>query len=278
MEKLDGNKKIIANVWITRPIEDNVALFNSEIRAIKNLQFLNFNIIGKNKVFGLTTKMYEGTVIENNLLSGKITGNEYVAGITLRQDETHEIKRIDSDIIISASGPNVGGLVVEQENGIIELVHVGGDIVGTNNVGGIVANQKVFGVIRNSYVTGFIRGNQIVGGIAGYSEGMGNANYFNGDLDCADYCGVILGKFTPGIEFLNCYYPRRLSVNNQNTAMGTIINPRFTKDSFGGFIFSDKDGPWNFVSGELPTFKKGIFDFCRTIDKESVLWKRLLKV
>lgn len=121
----DGQNHTIFNLYINRPKEDNVGLFrqvnnlDSVSHYIKNVFLDNVNITGKNNVGALIglADMY-GIQMNNIIVSGKINGNNKVAGLVgfSQPKISSGISNTFVDINIESNKGNVDALTTGGTN------------------------------------------------------------------------------------------------------------------------------------------------------------------
>jgi hypothetical protein len=221
----DGQGHKINNLYINRPNQENIGLFNHLKGAtVKNLNLLNADITGASYTGGLVAAAVSGTVISNVSVSGAVTGDHETGGF--------------------AGGMWGSEITMSYNNATV--IAINGD-VDANSVGGISGNF-INSTISNVYNTGDVSGNWDVGGIAGweqnstirqtYSTGIIklNSNKVNNDV------GAIIGKVNGGSNTFadNYYNDRTSSTIGQHKGGGISLSSSEMKmqSSFNGFDFS----------------------------------------
>ena len=143
----DGDGHEISGLFIDRPDEDNVGLFDS---------------------------ILTGAVIENlGIVNGSMTGNSNVGSIA--GGSMGAINRSYSGE--SVSGKMCVGGLVGHNGGTVTNSYVTGNVSGDMYVGGLVAMHSK-GDVSNSYVTGSVSGDVRVGALVGYYVGGSVNNSF----------------------------------------------------------------------------------------------------
>jgi hypothetical protein len=85
----------------------------------------------------------------------------------------------------------VGGLVGENEHGIVSDSHCTGGVVGKQHAGGLVGVNR--GTVSNCYFVGGAIGEDYVGGVAGGNVGDVVGTYFTGSVTGRDEVGGVAG-------------------------------------------------------------------------------------
>jgi hypothetical protein len=79
----DGQGHTISNLYMNRPSEDGVSFFGLLITGtVKNLGLVDVEITGAWGVAGIVSEMDTNSLIENSFVTGDITGEAFVGGIT----------------------------------------------------------------------------------------------------------------------------------------------------------------------------------------------------
>lgn len=198
----DGGKYSISNLYINRPLENNIGLFgyvghvssNTESTTLKNIILINVSIKGAKNVGSLIGKVTgnENTIIEYcSSVDGDIYGDASVGGligslnswIETQNGTNNPILRYSfSNNLVSSSDNgshlNFGGLVGNLQAGTIMDSYSRGIVTvnSGNKIGGLVGTADYRGTVVNSYSTGEVTStNSInVGGLVGNISGDGN--------------------------------------------------------------------------------------------------------
>lgn len=209
----NGNGHIIYNLYINRPYQDNVGLFGATsngghldtIIIVRNLKLIGVQVVGNDHVGGLVGAN-AGRII-NCFVSGSVTGNNVVGGIT---DFSRGVIDCRSEANIVGNN-DVGGLV-----GIISTSLIGhtiinssasGDVIGKNNVGGLAGGNMLALGMENlvcfSFATGNVTGEENIGGIVGQNKAELSECYATGDVSGVKNVGGLIGYNERKIS--NCY-------------------------------------------------------------------------
>src|SRR5699024_9966332 len=204
---LDGNGKSIANLKINRPDEQEIGLFGYvDGTEIKNIELINVDVRGKNKVGALVGSGLTGPGLTNQnhivnaYSSGTVNGEDDVGGLIGNLRVTVENSKssvhvsgkkqvgglignspsVDNEINdSSASGTVIGtemvGGLVGRSMTTITNGSASGNVIGTGNkVGGLVGefsgSQAIKTFITNSDAAGNVEGDGYVGGLVGYAR------------------------------------------------------------------------------------------------------------
>lgn len=126
--KFDGKKHTIKGLWISLSSIDNVGLFadiqgssDNKRASVSNL-FVNISkkgITGGNRVGGICGNLYYGN-IENCMVTGDISGYQYVGGIVGYSSGYSSISQCASSGNIIATDDQVGGILGYWESCSIE--------------------------------------------------------------------------------------------------------------------------------------------------------------
>ncbi|MEK5040811.1 DUF4073 domain-containing protein [Sporosarcina sp. FSL K6-3457] len=133
----DGNGKIISNLFINRPDEENMGLFGYVSGQVKNLGLQNANITGNLKVGALVGTNMGGNISKTSA-SGVVEGSLFVGGLVGYSTGTIDKSHATSNV--SGQQQSVGGLV-GQNNGSISESYAAGNVSvlpSTSFVGGLV--------------------------------------------------------------------------------------------------------------------------------------------
>ncbi len=199
---LNGNNKVISNLYINRPNESQIGFlgYADGNSVIKDLQVTNVNINGKDRVGGIVGHAYSNVEISNCVVTGDISGENYIGGLI--GEMTTGIKISDSNTNININGKGgsyIGGFVGSTNNSQISNSYSEGDIVtGDNNkyIGGFV------GSTNNSQISN------------SYSEG----DIVTGDNN--DYIGGFIGKMFLPSQISNSYSKGKIIIGNNNNMIG----------------------------------------------------------
>lgn len=172
------------------------------------------SLLGSPAAFGVVEEMNEN-VLTNCTNTGKISGQNYVGGISGGLFSGGVISGCSNQGSVTAAGEMVGGVLgYANDHGNIkpQILNCSNfnNVTGKQNVAGIVGNI-VDGSVSGCYNTGMISGGMFVGGVIGYGEGQTLTNSFNlGQIDgrienapAAVAGGVIGGSYSGHVA--DCY-------------------------------------------------------------------------
>jgi len=220
----DGNGKVIHNLTINRPTEDNVGFFGFTYKAkIENIGIENCNVAGKNCVGGLVGCNMKNATISNCYATGIINADSFVGGLVGENDDSSTISNCHATCDVNGSYI-IGGLAGSNDNhSTISNCYTIGNVSGIENgkVGGLV------GVCDESTIsycsaTGSIIGGSIIGGLVGMlHSSVTFCCYTTSDIIGGSYTGGFAGS--GGGTVYNCY------------ATGNVYG---NGDRVGGFVGS----------------------------------------
>jgi hypothetical protein len=205
---LDGNNKLISNLYINRPGHGNpVGLFGKlgGVSQVKDLYIANADIVGGTQV-GVLAGLLTGTAY-NVRTSGTITaGGSRVGGLVGEHSvdigEGSSILNCISSVDVDGTA-QVGGLVGYNSNKSISWSSATGNVSGTSSVGGLVG-YALDTTIEYSRATGDVSnldGEASMGGLVGYIDrGLISNSYASGDvfvedpLDGSNNVGGLVGS------------------------------------------------------------------------------------
>jgi len=207
---LDGQGYEIRNLFINRPGEDKVGLFNQVHwpAVVRNLGIVDATVTGSDFVGILGGGNWN--IVVNCYFSGDVTGNEDVGGVVGSNRNALINSHSSGSVIGNAESLHVGGLA-GFNTGTVTSCHssvtVNGDkqvggLVGTNlatidksySTGAVYGNDYVGGlvaanlqvdetnIVSNSYSTGAVYGNYGVGGLVGSNNGTVSDSYASGNV------------------------------------------------------------------------------------------------
>jgi len=223
----DGNNHTISNLFIYRPDQRSVALFGRlDGGSITNVRLENVDITGYDYVGGLGgTFLYTSTniatpitLVENNSVTGVITGNNCIGGLagSVGVSLTH-VKYNSVDVTVSGYD-SVGGLIGNITQATTYNNSSYGEVYGIQNVGGLVGiswgslnfenTPKNEFVIKNSFSRARVTGESSIGGLVGYALSSTIINsYATGEVVGFSRVGGLVGTLMPMVEFVDaeCY-------------------------------------------------------------------------
>lgn len=200
---LDGQNKIISNLFINRTGEDYVGLFGyADISAtVQNIGLDNFEIKGANYVGGIFG-LADDFLIYKSYTTGSVNGSgDYVGGLGGVLGSSSYIWDCYSEANVDGVD-EVGGLVGYIKHSEVEKSFAIGNVNGNSNIGGLIGSFSHSPKVRNSFSTGNVSGASNVGGFVGKFLGLGTPeitnSYWNNHSGNPSSC-IVSGTFT------NCY-------------------------------------------------------------------------
>jgi len=255
---LDGGGYEICDLFINRPDEYNVGLFNSVYYngGITNLGVVNATVTGYEWVGGLVA-LSAGTV-SNSYSTGSVNGTGYYVGGLVGVNGDHGTVSNSYSIGNVTGNRSVGGLVGGNA-GIVSNCHFTGSVISEEDrVGGLVGwnqgtvsdsyatgsvsvtgttagglvGENYDGTVSNSYSTGSVAGEAKIGGLVGinwgtvsnsYSMGSVSGNIFIGGLVGANYEGTVTNCYATGsvtgVEVIGGLVGSSGNFNNSNVSV-----------------------------------------------------------
>lgn len=288
----NGNNKVIKNLNLNLPEEDDLGLFcNSDNAVFSNLTLQDITISGHNRIGGLIGSA-TSTSIVNCSINGTITGNNYVGGIVgcspellyhddsnfiYSKDKKNSIDKCYSSGIINGNDyvGGISGSSLRIKNSKNEAIVTGNDYIGglsgtsgdyisnSKNTGKVTGQLKVGGLagyamnIYNSYNTGEINGSEMVGGLSGIS--------IDRTLNCYNIGKVIGKKNVSGINGKEKQKPTASYWNSDTTG---LIKPLkiYTKD----YSYDESNALTTQKLKDISTFTNSQWDFTKIwkLDKD----------
>ena len=170
--ELDGDGHTISNIYINRPDEDMVGLFNEiEGGAIYDIT-IDRHISKGNEFTGILAGKLDGGFANDVTVAGSVEGSNYVGGLS-GESSSNELDNIHSFVSISGN-EYVGGLSGLTNQGVMisnASINTPTDeqITGDEYIGGITGESSNTDIIT-SYSTATITGNERVGGLVGLNR------------------------------------------------------------------------------------------------------------
>jgi len=185
----DGQGFEIRDLFIDRPVEENVGLFSfvNEGAIIESVAVIDVDVTGDTYVGGLAGHS-RGNLSDCHS-TGNVAGDTYVGGLV---GENGGIVS-DSYSTASVSGSfEVGGLI-GQNHATVRKSYSTGSATGNSYVGGLVGWNKE-GTVSNSYSSASVDGESLVGGLAGGNRASVSNCYSTGAVTGDDYVGGLVGR------------------------------------------------------------------------------------
>ena len=137
-----GNGRTIANFYIRRPTETDVALFGVTRRA--------------------------GHISGTGLELVDVQGHTGVGGLVGQNLGTVTAVFVGGNVV--GRGNRVGGLVGDSRSGIVTTSFSTANVTGDGRVGGLIGYEYRGGTVRASYAMGRVHAQQAAGGLIGYTS------------------------------------------------------------------------------------------------------------
>jgi uncharacterized repeat protein (TIGR02543 family) len=193
----DGQGYKIKDLYINRPDEDSVGLFDSVNvgGVIKDIGVMNAVVIGNQSVGGLVG--LNGGTVSNSYFIGNVTGTvtgeqqwSFVGGLVGASNGIVSNSYATGSVTGTGTGNYtfVGGLVGNNYGGTVSNSYATGNVtgIGTSDytcVSGLVGVNANSGIVSNSYATGSVTGTgtgnyTFVGGLVGDNYGNTVSNSY----------------------------------------------------------------------------------------------------
>lgn len=268
----DGRGHAINNLYINRPAEDNVGLFDQPSNsALVNFKLVNLDITGREYVGGVAGFIYDSDVSGVDV-TGNINGRNYVGGIagSISNSGANSINRASFQGV--AQSMNVGGGLVGYANNVwnISNSYSSSTVICQDSCGGLIGIASGSGLYRNigsSYATGHVSTTAAyAGGLIGFMSnqaGLEIADSFaavTAQTQGFPFRGGIIGLSTNStVVVTNTFHDNflMLALNCVATSTGGSVNVSGC-DSFDSSLLTANDSPltaWNFDSIWQTTIK-----------------------
>jgi hypothetical protein len=162
-----------------------------------NHTIANLKITGNNDYVGLFGYTSNANILNIHIISGSVSGNDYVGGIcgyySYYSSITH-ITHCSNASSVLGSGNNVGGVCGSSSSSITACYNTG-SVSGSDNVGGVCGSSS--SSITACYNTGSVSGgSNNVGGVCGSSSSSITACYNTGSISGGSNVGGVCGSIT----------------------------------------------------------------------------------
>ena len=193
---IDGKNNTVSNLYINRPLQNNVGLFASSNGTISNLGLLAVDITGSVYIGGLAGS-FSGT-IANSFSTGEVSGQNDVGGLVGFMNGSGTISNSYSSVIVSGADAEIGGLVglIYGGSGVVTQSHATGNVSGSHDVGGLVGTSDA--AISKSYATGNISGSYAGGLVGSQMTGIISDSYATGNVNGHTQVGGLVGLQSSG--------------------------------------------------------------------------------
>lgn len=226
----EGLGHTISNLYINRPVTDNVGLIGAADGAkIRHVTLENTNITGHNNVGALAGSFSNGAVdyikasgsvvgidkvgglfgyasaldFDQGKSSINVTGGNDVGGFAGVASGTSDLNSIEVTGNVVATGDRAGGVVGSLDgNGI--YLKTSGSVTGKNLTGGLFGQAT--GDLRQSFSTSIVKGSANVGGLVGTGSAlMIYETYSNGSTTGDSNVGGLLGNADSGVTVMSSF-------------------------------------------------------------------------
>ncbi|WP_292464480.1 toxin TcdB middle/N-terminal domain-containing protein [Methanolobus sp.] len=207
---LNGNGHNITNLYIYRPSERFVGLFESG-GDIYNLNMINVNVTGNYHVGGLAGEA--GGTFSNIIITGNVT-------------------------CITEAG---GGLSGAMSDGIVKNVSTNVNVNGDSMIGGL-SGYALFSTIANSKSMGNVKGTYDVGGLLGSSGHSTIQNCYSvGHVVCGSYYtkGGLIGTIGDTTVTSSYYDSQKAGCSDTGKGTPKTTSQMQTQSTFVGWDFYD---------------------------------------
>ncbi|XOB62033.1 YDG domain-containing protein [Campylobacterota bacterium DY0563] len=163
----DGVGHTINDLYINRPLQDNVGLFGithygftSYAPSIFNLGLVGVDIIGQNNVGSFIGDVKFSTFLENSFATGKIQGNNYVGGLigqATKLGNSYPIKNTYTDVYVKGNsylGGLFGGIYFDSSSSMpnnIANSYAKGKVEGNSHSGALIGIKASEVTLSNLY-------------------------------------------------------------------------------------------------------------------------------
>ena len=262
----NGKNKIIRNLKIDRPGEDDVGLFGNVGKdgSILNIGLEDVDVKGGSNVGGLVGR-YAGGRVDYSYVTGKVGGKSNVGGLIGANGGVIEKSYATANVTVTHTDEMSigGGLVGYSHGGEIYKSYATGDVIGKSVLGGLVGHNignielsyatgsvtsgwgggneykiggfvgynEIGGTIKKSYATGNVIGKVQVGGFAGENGGVIKNSYAMGEVTGKNRIGGLVGH-NDGGKIEKSYAGGKVK------GRGTVSGDR----RIGGFVGDNLDG------------------------------------
>ena len=258
----NGNDKTISNLMINRENTDYVGLFSIVANLVKNLNFKNSNIKGKDYV-GVLAGRNTKKILNINLITSSVEGNASVGCVIGYSNANTIISGINVEggkiKGTDAVGGVAGGIYASTSNGTKIMSALSKiDVEGNTNVGGIVGYSSAYyssNVIKGVYLGGNItfqkNGGRLLGGGTVNSKGyaIASKSYLNGATVSSSTLNTINGLDINSLDEVT------IDINMADIVFDTYING---DDDGDGYVLDYADnGKLEKIKAEKPLFESG---------------------
>ena len=257
----NGNDKTISNLMINRENTDYVGLFSIVANLVKNLNFKNSNIKGKDYV-GVLAGRNTKKILNINLITSSVEGNASVGCVIGYSNANTIISGINVEggkiKGTDAVGGVAGGIYASTSNGTKIMSALSKiDVEGNTNIGGIVGASSGYSenTIKGAYLGGNItfqkNGGRILGSNGSTPTGyaIASKSYLNGATVSSSTLNTINGLDINSLDEVT------IDINMADIVFDTYING---DDDGDGYVLDYTDnGKLEKIKAEKPSFESG---------------------
>ena len=175
---LDGGGKVIRNLYINRPDEDEVGLFSAvqSNLSIVGIGLQNAVVVGGDRVGAIAGRIYADFSIEDSWAQGRVVGSEDVGGIVgqVGNNSAVSLSWFAGDVVGDIAGGLAGEVLQDASDAIVDswaMARVRGATAGGLFGSEFLNNNNHARAGRNSWAGGVVLGSVAAGGVSGSSTG-----------------------------------------------------------------------------------------------------------
>lgn len=268
-----GNSAVLKDLYIENVSisSGNYSYVGSLVGLLESSEVNNVHVSGNintstsgNRVGGLVGKLSKSKISNSSVKasSGSISGSQEVGGLVGGTADLASIETSNTNVAITATGGQVGGLVGYAYSVDILKSYSIGSVYGDNNsIGGFIGEVSQ-GTVINSYSTGTVTLGTIhsdwssVGGFVGINDGIISTSYSVGKVISEELnnehknekIGGFVGKNS---KTISSSYWNTTTSGYANSDAGTGLTTTQMKDqlNFTGFDFTSTTPVWSILSG-----------------------------
>jgi len=206
----ENDPYIITTAQQLHAVRDDLTAYYMLGNDVDLTKFLNAEKLGWQPI---------GTKRINGSFTGSLDGNGYkITGLWINNRKNDilglfgyakgaTIKNLGVELAAAGiTGRNcMGGLIGEQNGGIIENCYISGSISGNDYIGGLIGKQ--YGTVVNCYTIGSVKGIYYIGGLVGIGQDIKNC-YSKANVSGERATGGLIGD---GGSIENCYTTGNIS-------------------------------------------------------------------
>jgi hypothetical protein len=265
--QFDGNNYEIRNLFINRPLTDDIGLFGYVVSAgLRNIGLSGelMSVAGRQKIGGLVGYLYESTVI-NSYATGAVTGDYEIGGLVGFSESSIITDSEASGNVTNAGFDSTGGLVGYVDDTTITNSKASGAVTGKNGIGGLVGEASNNTTITDSEASGTVTG-QIntygAGGLVGFaSDTIITRSTALGSVTCdiySFYVGGLVGLASGNTKIIDSNASGHVTSgensteNSTSTSTGGLVGQASTSE------ITNSNASGNVTSGKNSTRTGGL--------------------